>query len=69
MKGVEVLEKMNEEVEFGFQKVEQDQRCWGFKKYEWGSGVWVSKIGTRPKVLRLKKTMEEDVKFGFQKVE
>jgi hypothetical protein len=27
MKGVEVLEKMNEEVEFGFQKVEQDQRC------------------------------------------
>jgi hypothetical protein len=22
-----ILEKMNEEVEFGFQKVEQDQRC------------------------------------------
>ncbi len=26
-KGVEVLEYMNEEVEFGFQKVEQDERC------------------------------------------
>jgi hypothetical protein len=26
-KGVEVLKNMNEEVEFGFQKVEQDERC------------------------------------------